>query len=100
MTPAGRYIQAAFCAAAVAVLFLLLWYGRGTFFLAFAGTLLAIALRSAADLISRLTRLGAGASLALTVVLCFAVLTGVVLLAGPHIGDQIDQLGHDLPGAW
>jgi predicted PurR-regulated permease PerM len=98
--PTVRYIRAAFCAAVVVALFLLVWFGRDTLLLAFAAVLLSIAFRSAAGLVARLTGASPGWSLAVALVVAAGLVAGFLILIGPQIAAQTDQLRDQLPRAW
>lgn len=83
-----------------AVMLLLLWLASDVFFLVFGGVLLAIVLRSAAGFLARLTHLGAGWALAVTLLGMAAIISAAFLWLGPAIATQIDQLQNDVPAAW
>jgi predicted PurR-regulated permease PerM len=95
-----QYIKAALSAAAVAVLLLVVWFGIDTFLLAFAGVLVAIALRSGAGLVSRLTGVPKRWALAIALIVLAAVLLTAAAVTGPRVATQADQLRTDLPQAW
>lgn len=95
-----RYIQASAAVIAVVGLALAFWFGRSAFLLAFAGILLAIAFNSAAGLVSRVSGLQGGWSLAVALVLIAGIVAGLCVLVAPRIGDQIDELEAQIPQAW
>jgi predicted PurR-regulated permease PerM len=78
---------------------LLLWYGVRVLLVAFAGVLLAVLLRSIADGISRVTGLGPGWSLGITVLLIAGLFVGLGWLLAPQVAEQANQLVDQLPMA-
>jgi predicted PurR-regulated permease PerM len=85
---------------AVGALALVAYQWRHVFLLVFGATLVAVALRSAADPLRRRLGLGASASLGLTLLL---VITGVVAagwFVGAQLAEQVRQLQAALPQAW
>jgi predicted PurR-regulated permease PerM len=100
MPAAKEYVKAAACVASVVIVLLAAWFASDVLLLAFAGIILAILLRSAANLIARLLHLGPGLALALT---CFLLIAAVGLCCWyviPRLNDQIDILQHQIPAAW
>jgi predicted PurR-regulated permease PerM len=87
---------------AFAALLALAWYSAGTLFLLFAGILFGVFLHAMTDLLGRV--MGGGPTLRLVVVCAIftAVLSGVVVLGGTTIAQQVtalsstirSQLGH------
>jgi predicted PurR-regulated permease PerM len=65
----------------------------------FAGVLLAISLRRAADLVSRLTGIPAGCAVVLVVLLVVGFFAGIGWFFSQAIASQIDQLSRQLPAA-
>ena len=77
---------------------LFLWYAIYVLLLAFAGVLIAVALRSSADWVSRKTGLGEGWSLAGVILGLAGFFVAVGWLAGPSLVRQVDELTNQLPG--
>ena len=65
--------------------------------LAFAGILLAIVLRAAAETVGRYSGLSSGWSLLIVLVVLALVLAGAVSLAGSRVVAEMDQLRTELP---
>lgn len=90
-------------AAGVFAALALLWLLRWVFTLTFAALLLAVLLRSGADLLGRVlapvVRLGHGTRLALFCVLLVGVVVALVFLAAPPLGRQAAQLRERAPQA-
>src|SRR3712207_3281768 len=83
----------------VAGLALLAWRLADVLLLGFGGVLVAVLLRHLAEILSRWTRLPAGAALAV-VVLGLVLLAGLfVTSAGPQVAAQFEQLWQALPQA-
>jgi len=76
------------------------WVTADVLFLVFAGVLLAVLLRSLADLLGELAGLGRNWSLALTLLLLAALLALAGLFLGAQIAEQLDQLGPRLRDTW
>jgi predicted PurR-regulated permease PerM len=68
--------------------------------LAFAGVLLAVALRAAADGVMRVTGWPGWAAVAAVVLTGLALLAGGAALAAPALARQLDELVRQLPDAW
>jgi predicted PurR-regulated permease PerM len=81
----------------IAVLFL--WLTLKVDLVIFAGVLLAVSLHRAAGDLSRLTRLPAGISLALVVLLLLAFFAAIGWFFSQAIAGQINQLSRQLPAA-
>lgn len=86
-------------AAAVVLILLLLWYAANVLMLVFAGVLLAVILRTLADLVARYTPLSPGWSLALIVALLVGVLGATVWLYGPQMAQGIYDFVSGFPNA-
>jgi predicted PurR-regulated permease PerM len=80
-------------------LVLFLWLTLQVDLVIFAGVLLAICLRRAADGLGRLTKLPVGWALALVVLLVLAFFAGIGWFFSQAIASQIDQLSQQLPAA-
>ena len=83
----------------VGLLVLFLWLTLKVDLIIFAGVLLAICLRWAADKVGRLTKLPVGWALALVVILVLAFFAGIGWFFSQAIAGQIDQLSRQLPAA-
>lgn len=68
--------------------------------LAFAGVLLAVALRAAADGVMRVTGWPGWAAVATVVLAVLGLLVSGAVLAAPGLGQQLDELVRQLPDAW
>lgn len=79
---------------------LLVWYTIDIFLLAFAGILLAIAIRAFGKLIHTYTGLSINFSVSLGLIALILLLTIIGFIIYPAIGKQISQLFIDLPAAW
>jgi predicted PurR-regulated permease PerM len=66
----------------------------------FAGILLAVFLRGVSDAVSRRTGLPEVASLAIVVVVLFALLIGAGWMLASDLADQMERLGANLAEAW
>jgi predicted PurR-regulated permease PerM len=94
-----RVLITAVIIAALAILLLLVWYVFHALLLIFAATLFAVFLDGLADWVRVHLPLSRLWSLAL-VITFFMVLLGIFgVLVGPQIGDQIVQLGQQIPEA-
>lgn len=84
----------------IASLFLLLMFAlfksAEVLLLAFAGILLAVILRTAANAVSRWTRLNVRWALSLVLVLFTAAMVGVVWLAAPRVATEFGELRQNL----
>lgn len=96
---AARPFSTAGLATLVIVLGLVLWLAGRLLLLVFAGILLAIFLRSGAAIVARVTRLGAGWSLLLTVILLIGSITLAGWLIVPRLGEQVRDLTRAVPQA-
>lgn len=94
-----RALIAASIAAGVGIVVLLLWYAVDVLLLVFAGVLFGVLLRGVTRILSRLTRISHGWSLAV-VLITLLVITGLTgwLLAG-RIAEQASALAESLPRA-
>jgi predicted PurR-regulated permease PerM len=99
-TTSARYLKAAACAAAVVIVLLTLWFASDVFFVAVAGVLLAIILRTLSEAAARVIRAGPGVSLALTCIGILALVALAVWFIGPKLSAEVDELRRDLPPAW
>lgn len=86
-------------AMAIIALLGVLWYARAMVLLLFGGVLLAIFLRTAADGVRRVTRLGPSWSLVVVSAGLVALLAAGAWFRGAEIAEQLDQLQHRLPEA-
>lgn len=86
-------------AALVAVLLLFLWITLEVDLVIFAGILLAVCLRRAADRVSRATGLPKGWALAVVVVLILVFFAAIGWAFSESIASQINQLSQQLPAA-
>lgn len=68
--------------------------------LTFAGVLLAVAIRGAAEALAGLLRLPGWTGVALVVLAAVGALGGVALLAAPTLAVQADELLQQVPQAW
>lgn len=75
------------------------WLISDVLLLVFAAVLVAILLRSFAQVISRYTRLGEGVSICLASVLIFGCIAGAIYFFGAQLSGQLMQLGERLPEA-
>lgn len=78
--------------AALVALCLGLWWFRGVLLLAFGSVLIAVALRTLADRLARLTRLPTQAALAVVVILTLGFVAAALALFGWRIADQFDEI--------
>lgn len=78
------------------LLVLFFWYASYVLLLLFAGLLLAVLLRSLAELTSRLTGLGHGGALAVVMVVSLLLLGGIAGFGVPRLVAQFDQLASTL----
>ena len=67
------------------------------FLLAFAGIFFAVILHAAADWITRKLKIKYGFSLVLVLLLIAGLLTGMIMLLGPSIGEQVNEMIETLP---
>lgn len=100
MSRLPRYLKASAAACGVVALGLLVWFGSDALLLGFAGVLVAIILRTSAEVIARVTRLRIGYSLAITLAALAGLLALALTFVGPHIAEQVDQLRNGLPMSW
>jgi predicted PurR-regulated permease PerM len=95
------YARRVVIAVAIAVggiaLALFLWYAMYVLLLAFAGVLVAVALRSLAVWLSGRTGLRVGRALAAVIVLIVAGLAGLGWLLAPSVARQVDDFTERLP---
>jgi predicted PurR-regulated permease PerM len=92
-----RVLSGAMIVITLIVLLYFLWQAVYVLLLVFAGVLLAVLLRSLAELVHGWTRLPIGWSLA---VVCAATLVGIVLLVwlgAPALSKQVGELSEQLP---
>ena len=82
---------------AVGAVLLFLSQAASVLLLFFAGIVLALFLGGLADLISKHTPLPRGWALGLVVLLMIGFFVGIGFLAGPSIGNQLDQLTQTIP---
>ena len=75
------------------------WLSASTFFLFFAGVLLAVFLRAVVDLIRHYLPLSENWALTLTIVALLGLLTGAGFLLAPKIQEQARSLATELPRA-
>jgi predicted PurR-regulated permease PerM len=94
-----RVLVAAGIIAALLVLLFLLWHVLHAVLLIFAATLFAVFLDGLADWVRGSLPLSRGWALALVIAFCTVLLLLFGLLAGPRIGEQIVQLGQQMPEA-
>ncbi|MCC5805641.1 MAG: AI-2E family transporter [Opitutales bacterium] len=78
------------------ILFLAMWKAAEVLLLAFAGILLALILRTAANVVSRWTRLKVRWALSLVLLLLTAATVGTVWLAAPRIASEFGELRENL----
>ena len=94
-----RVLSGAMIVIALIVVLYFLWQAVYVLLLIFAGILLAVLLRSLAELVHGGTRLPVGWSLALV---CFTLLGGLALivwLGAPPLSAQLDELSDQLPAS-
>ena len=96
---ARRVIVAVGVATLAVVLLLLLWYAVQALLLTFAGILLAILLRSVADVIGRFTGLSSGWALLVVALALVGAFGLVVWFVAPNVIDQASEFADRLPGA-
>jgi predicted PurR-regulated permease PerM len=85
--------------AALVLVLLFLWYAVQVLLIVFAGILLAVVLRSLADLLSEYTGIGRGWALGMVVLLLLALFGGGGWLLAPQISEQGSQLVVAIPEA-
>jgi predicted PurR-regulated permease PerM len=95
-----RYLHKVLITLAVAALGLILFRWLHVFMLAFGAALVAVFLRSIADPIRRVTRVGEGSSLAAAVAGVILIAVAAAWFVGAQIAQQWDQLAQALPAAW
>jgi predicted PurR-regulated permease PerM len=95
-----RFIRRIALAVLILGLALLAWYLIDVLLLVFASILLAVILRSLADLIEKIAPINSSWSLALVIVLSSAIIAGGSVLFGAQISQQIGVLVEQLPTAW
>jgi predicted PurR-regulated permease PerM len=78
---------------------LFLWLTGKWLLLLFAGVLLAVLLRTAADSTSRMTGIPSGWSLILVLALLVGVASLATVLVLPSLAEQVDELSRELPVA-
>jgi len=83
----------------IVALALLVAFEARTLFVLFGGVLLAVFLKTCAEIVSKRTRLPYRAVVAAFVLSIVAASVTIVVVAGPHLLDQAAQLGHSLPPA-
>lgn len=83
--------------AAVLALLLMVWQVAQILLLVFASLLLALFLRSAANFISRNTRLSIPWSLAIVVIVLLGIFTLILVLYGPTLADGFYQMFRQFP---
>ncbi len=93
----GRTAIILLTAAGIAILLLILWFGRSLFLLAFAGVLLAVVLRSVTDFLSQHLHLPDALALAITGIALLSAVVGFVLLVAPNVQTQAKELWQQLP---
>lgn len=77
--------------------FMLICFHPEFFLIAFAALFFSVLLTASATRIAQWTKLGHGLSLALAILLITGLLTGIVLLLGPSISDQVNQMIDTIP---
>ena len=92
-----RVLSGAMIVITLIVVLYFLWQAVYVLLLVFAGVLLAVLLRSLAELVQRWTRLRIGWSLAVVCVLLGGGLVLLVWLGAPALSKQLDELAADLP---
>jgi predicted PurR-regulated permease PerM len=100
MPGAKEYVKAAACVATVVVVLLATWFASDVLLLAFAGIILAILLRAAANEIAQFLHLRPGVALGLTCLLLLVFIGLCCWYVIPRLNDQFDILKHDIPAAW
>jgi len=75
----------------------LLGAAQRVFVLLFTGIMLAVFLGALSDLVGRVTTLKRGWSLAIVVLLLFAIVIGSTVLVAPRVAKEAGQLSEDLP---
>ena len=83
----------------VVVIGLVVAFQARTLFVLFGGVLLAVFLKTCAEIVSKRMRVPYKAVVATLVVSSVAATAAVVFVAGPHLVDQAAQLGRSLPPA-
>lgn len=84
-------------AVSVVAALVLLWYLIDVLLLAFAGVLLAILIRAPTDWLSRHTSLSSGWSLALVILILFALIGTIAVFFGQAAANQLAQLVRKFP---
>jgi predicted PurR-regulated permease PerM len=95
--------RALIVAAAVALVAAVAWVivtAADVLLIFFAGILLAVFLRGLSDAVSRRSRLPERPSLALVVLVLFALLVGAGWMLASDLADQMERLGTNLADAW
>src|SRR5690242_20365237 len=100
MPGAKEYVKAAACVATVVVVLLATWFASDVLLLAFAGIILAILLRAAANEIAQFLHMRPGVALGLTCLLLLVFIGLCCWYVIPRLNDQFDILKHDIPAAW
>lgn len=99
MASLDDFTRRAITVGAVASAFALLWALANAFVLLFGGILLAAAASAMAGALSRVTRLPRGLTLTVVVLGLPALFIGVMVLMGPGVLGEINQLHASLPAA-
>jgi predicted PurR-regulated permease PerM len=97
---ASRVLIAVVITVLILLVLALLWYATYVLLLIFAGILLAILLRSAAEALARHTRLATGWSLTIVVLVLTVAIALLAWLAAARINAQVEELRQQLPQAW
>src|SRR5829696_733248 len=92
-----RVLIGAMIVIALVVLLYFLWQAVYVLLLVFAGVLLAVLLRSLAEIVCRRTRLPVGWSLALVSTALLGALGLLVWLGAPPLSKQVGELSEQLP---
>ena len=95
-----RALIAVSLASVAVVVFLLLWQAADVFVLLFAGVLLAVVLRGAADWLARRTGLPGGWALAAVVVGLALLFAAAGWFLGAEFASQYEQISKALPASW
>jgi predicted PurR-regulated permease PerM len=99
-TPATPPAHIALAIAGGIALLLIVWFTRYVLLLAFAGVLLAVALRTPADWLHRRVGLPPALGVLLVFLATVLLLVGAFLLKGDEIARQADELRRAVPAAW
>jgi predicted PurR-regulated permease PerM len=83
----------------IVVLGLVIAFQARTLFVLFGGVLLAILLKTCAEIVSKRTHVPYKAVVAALVLSIVSATAAIIVVAGPHIVDQAAQLGRSLPPA-